>query len=703
MSNQDYPRLPYSAQESRDRTWIWVLGCCLGVLVLICIVGLVAGGFLWFRDEDNRQLAVNLVRSPTSIPTRTTRPTRTSIPTSKPMPTASITPKSSATQTNTITPTPYPTFLSQTQYDSFHVPHPILADVRVRQAIAFCTNRDALITAVYPGLDVPSLLYVHTMFPASHWANALGDGITEYNYDPFSGQQLLEQAGWTLKSGESYRHNAQGDLLELELKTTTAEFRQVWAEEWERQLAECGILLNRNHVSSTVMFGDNSGIAVRDFEMVAYSWLATLDIATYSVDLYACSRIPHPETDWYGQNYSGWCNESASQAVIQAAHLLNFDQAYDLYRTLQVEFTRDLPSLPLFARLFAEAANPQLENFISDPLDYFTWNAYQWTLPDSDTIGIGLIYEPVSLFSMVDNSDEAVALTYLYKEPLMGHTSGTLWPNLLNEIPSEENGLIQRNQVEVSAGDRVYILDDYGYTTNLETGMKVWGTNGEEIVYNGGLVALDQLSVTYPVIDGLVWSDGQSLSAEDLELGYQVACDEDLENRLYICDNIQDVTFDGSMAYTIHYYPGFIEPSMLEPPFEIYPAHQNTRDGQLANIPPADWQYLPEINQTPLGYGPYVPVEWNIGESIVFEANPYYFRGQPAEQRVVVRFYDDSFSAYFELASGGDVDILPDLAISTADTELMQALFASMYAGEIQLQLLPSALWEHVDFGLFLP
>jgi ABC-type transport system substrate-binding protein len=98
-----------------------------------------------------------------------------------------------------------------------------------------------------------------------------------------------------------------------------------------------------------------------------------------------------------------------------------------------------------------------------------------------------------------------------------------------------------------------------------------------------------------------------------------------------------------------------------------------------------------------------VPVEWNIGESIVFEANPYYFRGQPSEQRVVVRFYEDSFTAFSELASGGDVDILPDLAISTADTELMQALFASMYAGEIQLQLLPSALWEHVDFGLFLP
>jgi ABC-type transport system substrate-binding protein len=703
MSKQDFPQGPYPAQESRDRTWLWVLGCCLEALVLICIVGLGVRGFLWLRDEDNPELAVSLTSSPTSNPSPSTRPTRTPTPASTATPTTSAT-MPSATQANISTPTPYPTIFSQTQYNSFRIPHPILADGRVRQAIAFCTNRDALITALYPGLDVPSLLHVHTMFHASHRASALEDGITEYNYDPLSGQQLLEQAGWTLKSGDAYRRNAQGDLLELELKTTTADFRQIWAEEWERQLADCGILLNRNHVASTELFGENSGLAVRDFEMAAYSWLFTLDVSTYGVDLYSCNRIPHPETDWYGQNYMGWCNESASQAVMQAAHLLNFDQAYDLYRTLQVEFTRDLPSLPLFARLFAEAADTQLENFISDPLDYFTWNAYQWSLPDSDMIGIGLVYEPVSLFTMVDNSDETAALTYLYKEPLMGHTSGTIWPNLISEIPSEENGLIQRNRVEVSAGDRVYTLDNYGYATSLETGMTVWGANGEEIVYNGGRVALNQISVTYPVIESLIWSDGQPLSAKDLELGYQVACDEEIDNRFYICDSIQEVTFNGSMAYTVHYIPGFIEPSALEPPFDIYPAHQTTSDGRrLANIPPVDWQNLPEINQTPLGYGPYVPVEWNAGESIIFEANPYYFRGQPAEKRVVVRFYDDSLTALLEMVSGGAVDILPDTAILTSDTELMGILFESMYAGEIQLQLLPSALWEHVDFGLFLP
>ena len=35
---------------------------------------------------------------------------------------------------------------------SFSTPHPILSDVRVRQAIAYCTNRPELIASVYPWL-----------------------------------------------------------------------------------------------------------------------------------------------------------------------------------------------------------------------------------------------------------------------------------------------------------------------------------------------------------------------------------------------------------------------------------------------------------------------------------------------------------------------------------------------------------------------
>ena len=35
---------------------------------------------------------------------------------------------------------------------SFTTPHPLLGDVRIRQAIAFCTNRPELIKSVYPFL-----------------------------------------------------------------------------------------------------------------------------------------------------------------------------------------------------------------------------------------------------------------------------------------------------------------------------------------------------------------------------------------------------------------------------------------------------------------------------------------------------------------------------------------------------------------------
>jgi len=86
---------------------------------------------------------------------------------------------------------------------------------------------------------------------------------------------------------------------------------------------------------------------------------------------------------------------------------------------------------------------------------------------------------------------------------------------------------------------------------------------------------------------------------------------------------------------------------------------------------------------------------------LIFEANPYYFRGAPPEQRIVVRFYSDATTPLFELANGGAVDILPSTAIITTEPAVMETLYNSAYAGMIQLYLLPSATWEHVDFGLF--
>src|SRR6476620_76159 len=55
---------------------------------------------------------------------------------------------------------------------SFTTPNPILSDVRVRQAIATCIDRDSLISSVYTYVpeDIKPQLRMDSFLPKTHWA-----------------------------------------------------------------------------------------------------------------------------------------------------------------------------------------------------------------------------------------------------------------------------------------------------------------------------------------------------------------------------------------------------------------------------------------------------------------------------------------------------------------------------------------------------
>jgi ABC-type transport system substrate-binding protein len=77
----------------------------------------------------------------------------------------------------------------------------------------------------------------------------------------------------------------------------------------------------------------------------------------------------------------GWCNEKADEAVRRANNTLSRKERAAAYRVLQQEFTRDVPSLPLFSRLHIYATNPNFRNLKPDPTEEVTWNVAEWDLP----------------------------------------------------------------------------------------------------------------------------------------------------------------------------------------------------------------------------------------------------------------------------------------------------------------------------------
>lgn len=99
----------------------------------------------------------------------------------------------------------------------------ILSDKKVRQAIAYALDREAIIRDVLRG----QAKLASSVLPLSHWA--YNNAVKSYNYDPQRAKQLLKESG---KSN-----------LKLTLKTSTNTMTRKVAETIQEQLRGVGITL----------------------------------------------------------------------------------------------------------------------------------------------------------------------------------------------------------------------------------------------------------------------------------------------------------------------------------------------------------------------------------------------------------------------------------------------------------------------------
>ena len=92
--------------------------------------------------------------------------------------------------------------------------------MRVRHAIAYCTDKAGLAGFRLPDLtpEQRQALIADTFIRPTSWAYTAP--ATTYPYAPATGQTLLDQAGWTLEPGATYR-TRDGKQLVLTLRTTT--------------------------------------------------------------------------------------------------------------------------------------------------------------------------------------------------------------------------------------------------------------------------------------------------------------------------------------------------------------------------------------------------------------------------------------------------------------------------------------------------
>lgn len=584
----------------------------------------------------------------------------------------------------------------EVEKEAYTTPHPILSDVRVRKAIAYCTNREELVRSVYGFLDDPTSLLMDTNIPKDHWA--YNDNTEKYPFDPERGAALLDEAGWTLAEGATFRTNADGDVLALRFTTTNAQFRITWAAVFESNMADCGIQIIRLHAPGSWWFGSSTGLRRRDFELGAFAWVGEPDPDVQT--LYACDQIPLPSNNWNGQNYMGWCNETASNAVKRGGNSLDRDERIAAYAEFQVEFAKDMISLPLFNRISVFAANKDFTTYQPGPgEDYPTYNSEVWEIPGKDTIVLAFTQEPATLFTLIESAYVATLASYLYAgQPYSSLNYEYTANHFFKQLPTVDNGGAVLNEVEPAAGSK--IADADGNIVEAAAGVMVRNSAGETVEWAPG-TKMNQLVVTFEVVPGLQWSDGEPFKAADMELGPKINCDPESGNVSFtLCEATEKWEYTDT-TQTRTWVPGYT-PAEYMIYYDLgYPSHQVLSDGRkLADVPAKEWSTLKEIAETPLGMGPYVVKEWVKGQQIVFEANPLFYKGAPKTPTVIIKFVADTNQAVAQLLTG-EVDAVGSETLG-AGAEVETVINECKKPDTtIVCFVEPSATWEHIDFNLF--
>jgi peptide/nickel transport system substrate-binding protein len=236
------------------------------------------------------------------------------------------------------------TFKPGLQYEHIDVllENPILADLRVRQALLHGVNRAGIVASLFEGKNVVANGFVHPLDPMH------ADDLPAYDYDTGKAVELLEAAGWTTLGDDGIRRNDAGERLSLVIMTTSGNqvrelVEQVLQNEWQKIGVEAVI----QNQPPRVLFGGT--ISHREYKGLAmYAWLSSPENLPKST-LYS-SRIPTPENGWSGQNYTGFSSPEMDKLIDAAEIELDLDKRKALWRQIQMLYAEELPVLPLYFR-----------------------------------------------------------------------------------------------------------------------------------------------------------------------------------------------------------------------------------------------------------------------------------------------------------------------------------------------------------------
>ncbi|MGD1997190.1 MAG: peptide ABC transporter substrate-binding protein, partial [Anaerolineae bacterium] len=258
-------------------------------------------------------------------------------------------------------------------------PHPILADVRVRQAIRMAIDVDTIIDEIFYGYPEP----VWTEF----YRPPYECDIPRPGYNPDEAATLLDEAGWTDEDGDGVRE-CHGCLNAEEGTPLSMEFA-IYAEYGEEleltqqliaeMLGDIGFDLQLEKIQGAIMWDT--------YEAGGTEQTGNFDLNVWDDGYPGIDPSDHvwyfyhsaaAEPDW-GWNVMRWINEDAD-ALIDASYTLDEETRTEAFCELAQILDEELPQILLFTTIDADAYSSQVEGVQATINDIMTWNVADWRI-----------------------------------------------------------------------------------------------------------------------------------------------------------------------------------------------------------------------------------------------------------------------------------------------------------------------------------
>ncbi len=245
-------------------------------------------------------------------------------------------------------------------------PHPILGDVRVRQAIAHSIDYQSIIDNIRLG---QGYLMAANVLPTIEWA--ADKDLQPYTYDLDAAQALLDEAGWADSNGDGIREK-DGMEMKLTLLTNagnpTREDIGVYIQD---QLKQIGINVDFQAIDFNTMI--DLWLA-QDYDMVINAWTGVGSDPNDNV--FWSSEFDVPGSGFNGSSYQNPRVEELLQEGYSVPGCKPEDRA-PIYKEIQQIIHDELPYIFLSGTIANAFYNKDWTNI--DPGTWsFRWNMQNW-------------------------------------------------------------------------------------------------------------------------------------------------------------------------------------------------------------------------------------------------------------------------------------------------------------------------------------